>query len=286
MTFVSYSQNYEDVMLWRSLRSIEHGFYIDVGAAWPDVDSVTKAFYQHGWRGINIEPNEELFLSLKEKRLEDINLNYAISDVNGVLHMNFLSNKGLSTADEEIASGHIERGNLNIRREVEAKTLDQVWVDHVPEGQEVHFVKIDVEGLEKSVISGLDWHSRRPWIVVVEATLPMSQVESHEEWEPILLSAGYLMAYADGLNRFYVAREREELMDRFRYPPNIWDDYVLSRQVELENINHELRDNLHKTQLEFHQLHSEYNAILQSRSWRMTKPFRLVMLGLKRLFNF
>jgi hypothetical protein len=43
MTFVSYAQNYEDVMLYRALKGVERGFYIDVGAMDPIVDSVTKA---------------------------------------------------------------------------------------------------------------------------------------------------------------------------------------------------------------------------------------------------
>ena len=42
MNFISYSQNLEDVMLWRALKHIENGFYIDVGAGSPTVDSVTK----------------------------------------------------------------------------------------------------------------------------------------------------------------------------------------------------------------------------------------------------
>ena len=43
MSFVSYAQNYEDVMLARALRGVEQGFYIDVGAQDPVDDSVTKA---------------------------------------------------------------------------------------------------------------------------------------------------------------------------------------------------------------------------------------------------
>lgn len=56
MTFISYAQNYEDVMLHRALKGVEKGFYIDVGANDPVQYSVTKAFYERGWRGINIEP--------------------------------------------------------------------------------------------------------------------------------------------------------------------------------------------------------------------------------------
>ena len=36
MPFISYAQNYEDVILWRALRDVEHGFYVDVGAADPE----------------------------------------------------------------------------------------------------------------------------------------------------------------------------------------------------------------------------------------------------------
>lgn len=57
MSFVSYAQNFEDVMLNRCFGKQKTGFYIDIGAAWPQVDSVTHAFYLKGWRGINVEPN-------------------------------------------------------------------------------------------------------------------------------------------------------------------------------------------------------------------------------------
>ena len=43
--FVSYAQNYEDVMLWRALKHVKKGFYVDVGANDPKFDSVTQAFY-------------------------------------------------------------------------------------------------------------------------------------------------------------------------------------------------------------------------------------------------
>jgi hypothetical protein len=54
--FISYAQNYEDVMLLRAFKDVAHGFFIDVGANDPIGDSVTCAFYQRGWVGINIEP--------------------------------------------------------------------------------------------------------------------------------------------------------------------------------------------------------------------------------------
>ena len=56
MTIVSHAQNFEDVILNRALEDVESGFYIDIGANDPDIDSVTRYFYEKGWSGIKIEP--------------------------------------------------------------------------------------------------------------------------------------------------------------------------------------------------------------------------------------
>ncbi|MDD4447369.1 MAG: hypothetical protein PHN61_06795, partial [Methanothrix sp.] len=70
---------------------------------------------------------------------------------------------------------------------------------------------------------------------VVEATLPMSQQESHDTWEPILLSANYCFAYADGINRFYVAIAHAELLPALKYPPNFFDDFKSNAQHQAES---------------------------------------------------
>ena len=52
--FVSYAQNFEDVILNRALKSVTNGFYIDIGAEDPVTDSVSLAFYNKGWRGVHV----------------------------------------------------------------------------------------------------------------------------------------------------------------------------------------------------------------------------------------
>jgi len=234
MTFVSHAQNFEDVMLWRAFKRIGQGFYIDVGAWSPDRDSVTRAFYERGWRGINIEPNPEFQKALRERRPEDINLPLGICDQVGTLTMNFLGNSGLSTFDEAIADKHQQVGWSRHREEVPVTTLAEIWRIQVPTGQPVHFLKVDAEGFEEAVLRGNDWSNNRPWVVLVEATLPMSQIESHAAWEPILLQAHYRHAYSDGLNRYYVADEHVHLLSAFRHPPNVFDGFVLAATSEAE----------------------------------------------------
>ncbi len=58
-TFISYAQNREDVVLQRALSGVQRGRYVDVGANDPTEDSVSKAFYEAGWRGITVEPVHE-----------------------------------------------------------------------------------------------------------------------------------------------------------------------------------------------------------------------------------
>jgi hypothetical protein len=92
---------------------------------------------------------------------------------------------------------------------------------------DVHWLKIDVEGYETEVLHG--WTSSvRPWVVVVESTAPLTQAASHREWEELVLAHGYTFAYFDGLNRFYIRTDREELRPAFAHGPSVFDRFALS----------------------------------------------------------
>ncbi len=95
-------------------------------------------------------------------------------------------------------------------------------------GQDVHWLKIDVEGLEEQVLRGWDSTVLRPWIILIEATVPMSTKLNYEAAELIIVEAGYSFVYFDGLNRFYVAPEHPELASAFTSPPNVFDEFSLS----------------------------------------------------------
>ena len=232
--FISYAQNFEDVMLWRALKHVVNGFYIDVGAAWPNEHSVTKAFYDAGWSGINVEPNPAFHLLLKQERPRDCNLLLALTEQEGSAEFVIFEATGLSTLDPVVAGLHQNAGRPHQTQAVTTSTLMRVWQQYVPKDQEVHFLKVDVEGAEAAVLRGNDWQKCRPWIVVVEATVPMSQVECFADWEPVLLHAQYRLAYADGLNRFYIASERADLFGAFQYPPNFFDNFKQSDHYAAE----------------------------------------------------
>jgi len=226
LRFVSHAQNFEDVLLWRALGHVGAGFYIDVGAWSPLVDSVTAAFYERDWRGINVEPNPRFLEQLRQERPRDINLGVAVADADGTVAMHFLDNPGLSTLLDEVAEAHRQKGIAGSRRDVEVMRLREIWRRGVPAGQPVHFLKVDVEGAEAAVLRSNDWGRNRPWVLVVEATAPMSQQPHFGDWEPMLLAADYRFVYDDGINRYYIAAEHGELAAAFDHPPNYFDDFV------------------------------------------------------------
>ena len=228
MGIVSYAQNLEDVMLWRALKDIKNGFYIDVGANEPEWFSVTKAFSDNGWRGINIEPIPDVFHKLELARERDINLNIAIDNVEKevTLYISEINDKGLSTISEKTVEESKYKSTFSTRINVKTKTLDSVCEENNVEI--VHFLKVDVEGNEKNVLESFSFDKVRPWICIVEATKPTTQIDTSEEWEHILINKKYILTYFDGLNKYYVAEEHNHLVDSFRSPPNVYDGFMLS----------------------------------------------------------
>ncbi len=234
VTVISYAQNFEDVMLWRCFGHLKSGFYIDVGAEDPINDSVTKMFYDKGWCGINIEPTEFSFLKLKVNRPRDTNIQIAISETSGILDFWVVPSTGLSTGVEKFANKHKAAG-LEVRLDkVESETLEAVCEEYSP--TVIHFMKIDVEGFEREVLSSANFVKFRPMVILVESTEPNSKVENFEKWEQILLNQRYDFCYADGLNRFYLANEANYLKSHFDYPPNVFDDFVLHTDSRAKSV--------------------------------------------------
>jgi FkbM family methyltransferase len=223
--FVSYAQNFEDVILWRALKGQRPGVYIDIGAQDPIVDSVSLAFHERGWSGIHVEPSGHYATRLRESRPNDVVLQAAVGDVAGVRDYFEIANTGISTLDPEIAEGHRRRGFTVVRSASPVVTLDSVL--ELANEREVHWMKVDVEGFEHKVLRGWKKSPIRPWVVLLESCLPLSQEPTHEQWEPLLLAKGYRFAYFDGLNRFYVAKDRTELLPSFEAPPNVYDEFEL-----------------------------------------------------------
>ena len=98
-------------------------------------------------------------------RPRDINLCVGLGSERGKLEI-FEAGE-MSTFLPEFANQNTRKRQKNIL------TLSEVHEKYTPPNQDVHFCKIDVEGYERQVLEGVkDWNKFRPWIFVMESTLP------------------------------------------------------------------------------------------------------------------
>ncbi|WP_458098525.1 FkbM family methyltransferase [Roseomonas sp. WA12] len=229
MPIISYAQNGEDVVLWRALQHVGVGFYVDIGSCDPTELSVTKMFYDRGWSGINVEPAKAYFDRCVSERPRDLNLNIAVAAKAGVVRFLDVAGTGLSTTVQRNAEIAKSRGYAVTENIVPALSLAEILSSS--EEKQIHFLKIDVEGDEQAVLEGADFKRFRPWIVVIEATLPNSRERSDAPWRDLLLKANYEQAYFDGVNLYFVAEEHRELKERLAIPPNALDNYQTAALV-------------------------------------------------------
>ncbi len=243
--FVSYAQNAEDVVLMRTLSTFKSGFYVDVGAWDPIKYSVTKAFYDIGWSGINIEPQPDLFNTFLKLRSRDINLRCAVSNQPGIISLWVPHYSALATCEIELLDTSIPNYDKAVEYKVQAETLDSLLDQHA-KNREIHFLKIDVEGHEKSILSNTSFTNHRPVVLVIEATSPHTNKPTWYDWEPKLKSKGYLFALFDGLNRFYVRKESREILPKLAIPANCLDGFVTQREKTLSDEISRIRAKLSK----------------------------------------
>jgi FkbM family methyltransferase len=297
---VSWADHWEDVRLWRVLHRLRPGFYVDVGAMDPSADSVTRACYDLGWSGIDVEPNPHFAGRLRAERQRDRIEQVAAGERAGrvVLHV-VMSDEGeqtgLTTVEGAIAERHAKEGGTVEPVEVDVVRLaDLMAGTAAAEPDRFHFLKVDVEGHEHAVLAGADLSRFRPLVVVVEARAPRRAEDTYAPSEALLTSTGYLFAADDGLNRWYVRREDEPLVavlapetnPLLDGKPRRWWEVARERDLtermdELDAAAQSAAAEADALRDEAAELKAQLDLIRRSRSWRMTAPLRAVQRALR-----
>lgn len=231
-----FSQDDEDLILYHVLKNVSKIRWIDVGANDPVYASVTKFFSMWGGVGINIEPQHSFYNKLLKDRGKDINLELGVSNEPGELKL-------YGREGSQVAS-FARKNGLNAKakpKAVKVKTLKAICEDHLAKGEDVHFMKIDVEGWEKPCLEGMDFDYVKPWILCIEASDPGSSKPLHIEWESIVERAGYTFTMQYKVNRYYVSDEHKDLIVRFMNPQELRKVYNVTKWTDA-NYNEKIEE--------------------------------------------
>lgn len=224
--FVSYAQHGEDVVLWRALGDRENVVYVDVGAFDPTQDSVTRALYERGWRGVNIEPQPSRLDAFVRDRPEDTNLGIALGDDEGEVELVVPTNQGHASVLDPSLTGEDETSvRLTVPARRLASVLEELGLHHVD------VLKVDVEGAEPDVVRGLLRGPVRPVVCVIEGMTPGLGRVPGDEAVALLVEAGYSHCMFDGLNHYLT--NDPSLQDALAAPANPLDTYVTEHVFRL-----------------------------------------------------
>lgn len=204
----SWAQEGEDLVLKRIFGDKRDGFYVDVGAHHPQRFSNTCLFYKMGWRGINIDamPNSMRLFCGQRKR--DINLEMGVGLVAEDLNYYMFNEPALNGFSEELSNERAQTDNrfrIIAKKKIEVRPLAEILNAHVPDGQPIDFLTVDIEGLDFDVLKSNDWGRYRPQFVLVE--ILKSSLHEVEESDVVrfMREKGYRV-YAKCINTVFFRR--------------------------------------------------------------------------------
>jgi FkbM family methyltransferase len=170
------------------------GFYVDVGANEPIIESQTYHLEKIGWHGLLLEPIPHYVSLLKEHRAGKV-IQYACSSPsnhNKVLKL--IVAGGHSTLNSNpIALGTVSKESIDVT----CRTLDSILEENEV-GPGFDFISIDIEGHEMEMFKGFDLPKWKPKLVLLE-----DHVINHQKHN-YMVSNGYQVIQRTGLNSWYV----------------------------------------------------------------------------------
>jgi len=188
----------EQELIREFFNSKKDGYFVDVGANHPTIESQTWHLEQIGWKGLLIEPTPNYCDMLREKRSSTV-VQYACSspeNENKLLKLTMAS--GGSTLNPDLLMGKGAKGLQTI--EVPCRTIDSILEEYnVPSGFD--FMSIDIEGHEMEMFAGFNFTKWRPKLILLEDHVIDHKKHNH------MKSNRYQLILRTGMNSWYVPKD-------------------------------------------------------------------------------
>jgi FkbM family methyltransferase len=190
---LSFSQDGEDLVLFSFFEELPpnyKGFYVDIGAHHPFRFSNTYAFYERGWRGINIDALPGSMKPFNLYRQRDINLEVAVGSGEKPLTFYCFNEPALNTLDKSLAESRDGKSGYRITNTIEVKvqSLEKILDNHLPPGTSIDFLTVDAEGFDFDVLNSNNWKKYKPKFILVET---LYSEGDRNPVQSLLLDQGY-----------------------------------------------------------------------------------------------
>lgn len=196
--FNSYSQCGEDFVVYSFFKKRSTGILIDIGAFDGYHISNSYALYKLGWETIAIEANPLFFDFLIKNRPDAININKALVQSEDQHEVVFQTEPtGLYSGIKPNTTYFDTIGSNEIR--VPACTLNDVAKEFIGNKQ-IDCISIDVEGTEEEILSGFDFNTYKPTMLIIEA----NDKETKDRLVALMKKFGYKLSMNIHVNLFFL----------------------------------------------------------------------------------
>ena len=177
---ISYSYGGIDSLVANIFKDSNDGFYVDIGCGHPIKNNNTYLLNKRGWKGINIDLDEENIDLFNIYRKKDENINIAVSNDNKEVDLYFYHSKSaINTISKEAAN--YQKAKVSSVKKVKSKTLNEILINSKFKDIQIDFLSIDVEGSELLVLKNFDFKKYSPKVIVIEyldLSLPKLEIKN------------------------------------------------------------------------------------------------------------
>lgn len=172
-----YSFSGVDVLINDIFKKQESGFYLDIGCQHPIKNNNTYKLFKKGWKGVNIDLDQDNINLFNLSRPNDLNICTAVSSSIKEVDLFFYHNKSpINTIEKKVSN--FQNAQIKEIKKIKTNTLNNIIESSEYSNKKFDLMSVDVEGHELDVFIGFDFNKYAPKVIVVEyLDLSLSKIE-------------------------------------------------------------------------------------------------------------